>query len=203
MSDALLNAKMMHEAGKYPFIIDTMAEMTDADVTKELGDDNFSLVHFRTYEDCKRLLVHLIEETPDDMRGKCGVVINNIRYLTSARTLQIAHEGPMDNMVEIKVHDIEVPVEDGKFPEPDETVQISEVIHRLFEDRKIFKDLMKTVRKAQDMGIGVVIAEGIDPPYVNAEGVVIAELNVHDYKDVMNTISSCNDPLKQHVKFVP
>jgi len=171
MSDTMLNAKSLHDSGKYVFIIDTMNELLDEDVEKELGDRNFHLWKFNTYEDCKRAILLLLRETPKEMRGNCAILISNVKYITTERTLQMCHEDPSEHLIEVNAETgeeipvVEVPCNDG-FPEPEplkDTFVISEVTRELFNSRKMLKDLLKTVREARDAGMVVEIVKGLEP----------------------------------------
>lgn len=171
MSDTLLNTKMLSEAGKYVFIIDTMNELHDDEVAEELGHHNFNILRYRSYEDVKRFITRILRETPKEMYSKCAIVISNIKYLMPERLLQICMDSPADHLLEVNLETgeeipvVEVPCEDG-FPEPEplkDTVVISEITRETFTARKKLKDLLKTVNETRDAGIAVVIVEGLEP----------------------------------------
>lgn len=171
MSDTLLNTKMLSEAGKYVFIIDTMNELHDGEIAKELGHHNFNIFRYSSYEDTKRFITYILRETPKEMYSKCAVVISNAKYLMPERLLQICMDSPSDHLLEVNLKTgeeipvVEVPCTDG-FPEPEtpeDTVVISELTRETFTARKKLKDLLKTVNEARDAGIAVVIVEGLEP----------------------------------------
>lgn len=155
MSDVIKKTKELLAAGKYPFIIDTMMEVDDYQLSTELGHHNFDLFQTVSYQQCKAFLVCATRNMPEDMRGKCAFIINNFKTMTTERTMQLAN-GAIDPTVEVEVED-DVPGET-------ETVTQSVEIQEMMKCRKLMKDLAYTIRDIRKNGIEVDVLEGIDNP---------------------------------------
>lgn len=155
MSDLIKKAKELSAANKYLYIIDTMAEVDDAQLARELGHLNFYLFHTYSYEQCKQLLVSATRVIPEKLRYKCAFIINNFKMMTTERMMQLAN-GAIDPTVEGEV--------EGDVPGETETVTQSVEILEMMKCRKLMKDLAYTIRDIRKLGIKVDVLEGIDPP---------------------------------------
>ena len=153
MSDLIKKAKELSAANKFLYIIDTMAEVDDAQLARELGHHNFVLFHTYYYEQCKQLMVIAARDIPEDMRGKCAFIISNFRVMTTERMMQLAN-GAIDPTVEFEV--------EGDAPGETETVTQSVEIQEMVKCRKLMKDLAYTIRDIRKNGIEVDVLEGID-----------------------------------------
>lgn len=153
MSDLIKKAKELSAANKFLYIIDTMAEVDDAQLARELGHHNFYLFHTYYYEQCKQLMVIASREIPEDMRGKCAFIINNFKMMTTERMMQLAN-GAIDPTVEVEV--------EGDVPGETETVTQSVEFREMVKCRKLMKDLAYTIRDIRKLGIEVDVLEGID-----------------------------------------
>lgn len=155
MSDLIKKAKELSAANKYLYIIDTMAEVDDAQLARELGHHNFYLFHTYYYEQCKQLMVIATRDIPEELRDKCAFIINNIKMMTTDRLIQLA-EGAIEPTVEVEV--------EGDVPGETETVTQSVQIQEVMKCRKLMKDLVYTIRDIRKLGIEVDVLEGIDNP---------------------------------------
>jgi len=155
MSDLIKKAKELSAANKFLYIIDTMAEVDDHQLSTELGHHNFDLFYIFSYEQCKQFLVTAAREIPEDMRGKCAFVINNFKTMTTERMMQLAN-GAIDPTVEVEV--------EGDVPGETETVTQSVEVQEMMKCRKLMKDLAYTIRDIRNSGIEVDVLEGIDNP---------------------------------------
>ena len=155
MSDLIKKAKELSAANKYLFIIDTMAEVDDAQLARELGHHNFCLFHTYYYEQCKQLMVISTRDIPEELRDKCAFIINNIKMMTTDRLVQLA-EGAIEPTVEVEV--------EGDVPGETEIVTQSVQIQEMMKCRKLMKDLAYTIRDIRKLGIEVDVLEGIDNP---------------------------------------
>ena len=139
MSDVIKKAKELSAANKYLYIIDTMAELDDAQLARELGHHNFYLFHTYSFEQC----------------DKCAFIINNFKMMTTERMMQLAN-GAIDPTVEVEV--------EGDVPGETETVTQSVEVQEMMKCRKLMKDLAYTIRDIRKNGIEVDVLEGIDNP---------------------------------------
>lgn len=155
MSDVIKKAKELSAVKKFIYIIDTMAEVDDSQLARELGHHNFCLFHTSSYEQCKQLIVIASREIPEELRGKCAFVINNFKMMTTERMMQLAN-GDIDPTVEVEV--------EGDVPGETETVTQSVKIQEMMKCRKLMKDLAYTIRDIRKLGIEVDVLEGIDNP---------------------------------------
>lgn len=161
MSDLIKKAKELSVANKFPaankflYIIDTMAEVDDAQLARELGHHNFYLFHTSSYEQCKQLMVIASREIPEKLRSQCAFIINNFKMMTTERMMQLAN-GAIDPTVEVEV--------EGDVPGETETVTQSVEIQEMMKCRKLMKDLAYTIRDIRKLGIQVDVLEGIDNP---------------------------------------
>lgn len=161
MSDLIKKAKELSAANKFPaankflYIIDTMAEVDDAQLASELGHHNFYLFHTSSYEQCKQLMVIASREIPEKLRSQCAFIINNFKMMTTERMMQLAN-GAIDPTVEVEV--------EGDNPGETETVTQSVEIQEMMKCRKLMKDLAYTIRDIRKLGIEVDVLEGIDNP---------------------------------------
>ena len=155
MSDLINKAKELSAANKFLYIIDTMAEVDDAQLARELGHHNFYLFHTYYYEQCKQLMVIATRDIPEEMRDKCAFIINNIKMMTTDRLIQLA-EGAIEPTVEVEI--------EGDAPGETETVTQSVQIQEMMKCRKLMKDLVYTIRDTRKLGIEVDVLEGIDNP---------------------------------------
>jgi hypothetical protein len=155
MSDVIKKAKELSAPNKYLYIIDTMAEVDDAQLAEELGHHNFYLFHTYSYEQCKQLMVIATRNIPEGLRSQCAFIINNFKMMTTERMMQLAH-GAIDPTVEVKV--------EGDVPGETETVTQSIEIQEMMKCRKLMKDLVYTIRDIRNLGIEVDVLEGIDNP---------------------------------------
>ena len=153
MSDTIIKAKLLIADGKFPYIIDTMAELSDFDLGKELGVGKFSLLHVSTYETCKQILSNLLGGTPKEKLGECAVVISNLKTLAGERYLELSQ------MSEQPTVEIEVPGEPGEEPE---TMTISEISQEALKQCRLFKELLMEIRAARKAGLDIVVVEGGD-----------------------------------------
>jgi hypothetical protein len=106
MSDVIKKAKELSAANKFLFIIDTMAEVDDAQLAKELGHNNFYLFHTYSFEQCKQLMVIATRDIPEEMRDKCAFIINNFKMMTTERMMQLAN-GAIDKGAAASPHPLE------------------------------------------------------------------------------------------------
>jgi hypothetical protein len=155
MSDVIKKAQELSAANKYMYIIDTMAEVDDAQLARELGHHNFYLFHTYSYEQCKQLMVIATRDIPEEMRDRCAFIINNIKMMTTDRLIQLA-EGAIEPTVEVEI--------EGDVPGETETVTQSVQIQEMMKCRKLMKDLAYTIRDTRKLGIEVDVLEGIDNP---------------------------------------
>jgi len=155
MSDLINKAKELSAANKYLWIIDTMAEVDDAQLARELGHHNFYLFHTYYYEQCKQLMVIASREIPEELRSQCAFIINNFKMMTTERMMQLAN-GAIEPTVEVEV--------EGDVPGETETVTQSVQIQEMMKCRKLMKDLVYTIRDIRKLGIEVDVLEGIDNP---------------------------------------
>ena len=155
MSDVINKAKELSAANKFLYIIDTMAEVDDAQLARELGHHNFCLFHTYSYEQCKQLMVIATRDIPEELRDKCAFIINNFKMMTTERMMQLAI-GAIDPTVEVEV--------EGDVPGETETVTQSVEIQEMMKCRKLMKDLAYTIRDIRKNGIEVDVLEGIDNP---------------------------------------
>jgi hypothetical protein len=155
MSDLIKKAKELSAADKFLYIIDTIAEVDDAQLARELGHHNFYLFHTYYYEQCKQLMVIATRDIPEELRGKCAFIINNIKMMSTERLIQLA-TGAIDPTVEVEV--------EGDVPGETETVTQSVQIQEMMKCRKLMKDLLYTIRDTRKLGIEVDVLEGIDNP---------------------------------------
>lgn len=138
MSDVINKAKELSAANKFLYIIDTMAEVDDAQLAKELGHHNFYLFHTYSFEQCKQLMVIATRNIPEELRGKCAVIINNFTIMTTERMMQLAN-GTIEPTVEVEV--------EGDVPGETESVTQSVEIQEMMKCRKLMKDLAYTIRE--------------------------------------------------------
>lgn len=150
MSDVIKKAKELSAANKYLYIIDTMAELDDAQLARELGHHKFCLLQIYSYEQCKQLMAIVTREMPEEMRDKCAFVINNLKMMTTERMMQLAN-GAIDPTVEVEV--------EGDAPGETETVSQSVEIQEMMKRRKLMKDLAYTIRDIRKLGIEVDVLE--------------------------------------------
>ena len=155
MSDVIKKAKELSAANKYLYIIDTMAELDDAQLARELGHHNFCLLQTYSYEQCNQLMVSAARDIPEEMRDKCAFVINHFKMMTTERMMQLAN-GAIDPTVEVEV--------EGDAPGETETVTQSVEIQEMMKRRKLMKVLAYTIRDIRKLGIEVDVLEGIDNP---------------------------------------
>lgn len=155
MSDVIKKAKELSAANKYLYIIDTMAELDDAQLARELGHHNFYLFQTYSYEQCNQLMVSAARDIPEEMRDKCAFVINHFKMMTTERMMQLAN-GAIDPTVEVEV--------EGDAPGETETVTQSVEIQEMMKRRKLMKVLAYTIRDIRKSGIEVDVLEGIDNP---------------------------------------
>jgi hypothetical protein len=155
MSDVIKKAKELSAAKKFIYIIDTMAEVDDAQLARELGHHNFYLFHTYYYEQCKQLMVIASREIPEELRSQCAFIINNFKMMTTERMMQLAN-GAIEPTVEVEV--------EGDVPGETETVTQSVQIQEMMKCRKLMKDLVYTIRDIRKLGIEVDVLEGIDNP---------------------------------------
>lgn len=155
MLELIKKAKELSAANKYLYIIDTMAEVDDAQLARELGHHNFYLFHTYYYEQCKQLMVIAARDISEEMRDKCAFIINNIKMMTTDRLIQLA-EGAIEPTVEVEI--------EGDVPGETETVTQSVQIQEMMKCRKLMKDLVYTIRDIRKLGIEVDVLEGIDNP---------------------------------------
>lgn len=151
MSETIIKAKQLIADGKFPFIIDTMAEFDDFSLGKELGVGKFGLFHVSTYETCKHILSKLLEGTPREKLGECAVVISNLRALAGERYLELSMSDGQPTV------EIEVPGEPGEEPEK---VEIAEITREAFIQRRLFKGLLMEIKSARAAGLDIVVVEG-------------------------------------------
>lgn len=155
MSDLIKKVKELSAANKFLYIIDTMAEVDDSQLAKELGHHNFYLFHTFSYEKCKQLMVIATRDIPEEMRDKCAFIINNFKAMTTERMLQLTDD-TIDPTVEVDV--------EGDVPGETETVTQSVEFQEMMKCRKLMKDLAYTIRGIRKLGIEVDVLEGIDNP---------------------------------------
>ena len=155
MSDLIKKAKELSADNKYLYIIDTMAEVDDAQLAKELGHHNFYLFHTYYYVQCKQLMVIATRDIPEELRDKCAFIINNFKMMTTERMMQLA-SGDIEPTEEAEV--------EGDAPGESETVTRSVEIREMMQCRKLMKDLAYTIRDIRKLGIEVDVLEGIDNP---------------------------------------
>lgn len=155
MSDVIKKAKELSAANKYLYIIDTMAEVDDAQVARELGHHNFYLFQTNSYEQCMQLMTTATRNIPEERRGQCAFIINNIKMMTTERMMQLAN-GAIDPTVEVEV-ECDVPGET-------ETVVQHVEIQEMMKCRKLMKQLVYTIRDIRNLGFEVDVLEGIDNP---------------------------------------
>ena len=158
MSATLEKVKELSKSGKYPVIIDTMGELCESDVARELGHNDFYLYHVYTYETCKRIIFMGVRGIPEKLRPSSAYVISNFRYLTSDRVLAIA------NGLDPEPVKVAVP---GELPGQTEVITVSEEIPDMFECMKLRKDLLDMISEARKVGIEVYIMEGEHDNAVN------------------------------------
>lgn len=89
MSDVIKKAKELSAANKYLYVIDTMAEVDDAQLARELGHHNFYLFHTSSYEQCKQMMTIATREIPEELRDKCAFIINNVKKSCSGMPFQV------------------------------------------------------------------------------------------------------------------
>ena len=155
MSDVIKKAKELSAANKLFYIIDTMAEVDDAQLASELGHHNFYLFHTYSYEQCKQLMVIATRNIPEELRRKCAFIINNFKMMTTERMMQLAN-GAIDPTVEGEV--------EGDVPGETEIVTQSVEIQEMMKCRKQMKELAYTIRDIRKLGLEVDVLEGIDNP---------------------------------------
>lgn len=155
MSDVINKAKELSATNKFLYIIDTMAEVDDSQLAKELGHHNFYLFHIYSFEQCKQLMVIATRNIPEELRGKCAFIINNLKMMATERMMQLAN-GAIDPTVEVEV--------EGDVPGETETVTQSVEVQEMMKCRKLMKDLAYTIRDIRKLGIEVDVLEGIDNP---------------------------------------
>lgn len=153
MSDLINKAKELSAANKYLYIIDTMAEVDDAQLARELGHHNFCLFQIYSYEQCKQLMVSATRDIPEEMRDKCAFIINNFKAMTTERMMQLAN-GAIDPTEEVEAK--------GDVPGETETVTQTVEFREMAKCRKLMKDLAYTIRDIRKNGIEVDVLEGID-----------------------------------------
>lgn len=153
MSDVIKKAKELSADNKYLYIIDTMAEVDDAQLARELGHHNFCLFHTSSYEQCKQLMVIATRDIPEELRDKCAFIINNFKMMTTDRMMQLAN-GAIDPTVEVEV--------EGDVPGETETVTQTVEFREMMKCRKLMKDLAYIIRGIRKLGIEVDVLEGID-----------------------------------------
>lgn len=154
MSDVIKKAKELSAANKYLYVIDTMNEVDDDQLAKDLGHHNFYLFHTSFYEHCKQFMVIATREIPEELRSQCAFIINNFK-MTTERMMQLAN-GEIEPTVEVEV--------EGDVPGETETVTQSVEIQEMMKCRKFMKDLAYTIRDICKLGIEVDVLEGIDNP---------------------------------------
>ncbi len=154
MSDVIKKAKELSAANKYLYVIDTMAEVDDAQLARELGHHNFYLFHTSSYEQCKQLMTIAAREIPEELRNQCAFIINNFK-MTTERMMQLTN-GEIEPTVEVEV--------EGDAPGETETVTQSVEVQEMMKCRKYMKDLAYTIRGIRKLGIEVDVLEGIDNP---------------------------------------
>lgn len=132
-----------------------MMEVDDSQLVHELGHHNFMLYHICSYEQCKQILVLTEREMPAVLHDKYAFIINNLKVMTTERTLQLVN-GIIDPTVEVEV-EVDAPGET-------DTVVQSVEIQEIMKCRKLMKELAHTIQDIRKSGLEVYILEGIDEP---------------------------------------
>lgn len=165
MSDTINNAKQLIADGKFPFIIDTMAEFDDFSLGKELGVGKFGLFHVRTYETCKQILASLLKNTPKDKLDECAVVISNIKVLAGERYLEISQMSDQPT--------VEVEIQSDTPDEPSEKATVPEISREALIQHRLLKQLLLEIKSAREAGLDIVIVEGGDDEWNKARNAFV------------------------------